>query len=236
MRRNTALYKSIIFDLDGTLMNTRAGILKCLDCVVEKHGYPPIPEERKQKFIGPPMFQSLKREYGLPDEEAYAAAQEFRDLYANEYYLGARTYPMMRAMLSALRHEGSRLCVATYKREDVAVNLLSHFKLDVFFDAVYGSDFEGRLTKVDIIRKAMQKVNVGPANTVVVGDSKSDGIAAREIGTKFIAVTYGYGFDGPEDTREVDPVAICRHVEELYLACHKKPRGDASASLFPQQV
>ena len=68
MKKTTALYKSIIFDLDGTLMNTKAGILKSLDCVIEKYGYPPLTESKKQKFIGPPMFQSLKKEYGLPDE------------------------------------------------------------------------------------------------------------------------------------------------------------------------
>lgn len=222
--RKGILYKSIIFDLDGTLMNTKAGILKSLDCVIESRGYPQLSEERKKKFIGPPMFQSLRSEYGLSDDEAYSAAQEFRDLYAGDYCLMARTYPMMRTLLTSLKHEGCKLSVATYKREDVANRILAHFKLDPYFDAIYGSDFEGRLSKKDIIEKAMNHVGVRPANTVVIGDSKSDGAAANQIGVKFIAVTYGFGFNSEKDAADLHPIAICRRAEDIYFACRKFPQ------------
>jgi phosphoglycolate phosphatase len=141
------LYKSIIFDLDGTLMNTKSGIINCLACILEKNGLPPIEKAREMNFIGPPMRQALKAEYGLSDDDAFSAAQEFRALYADSYAMMARTYPAMRLLLAALKEQGCKLSVATYKREDVAVKLLKHHKLDGFLT----------LSKALILKESLRK-------------------------------------------------------------------------------
>jgi len=226
MNTGKKLYKSIIFDLDGTLMNTKAGIIGCLAHVLEQHGLPPIKKAREMNFIGPPMRQALKAEYGLSDDDAFNTAQEFRALYAESYALMARTYPEMRAFLAFLKESGCKLSVATYKREDVAKKILEHHKLDGFFNVIIGSDFEGKLSKRDIVEKAINRVNISAKNTVIIGDGTGDGRAAKQVGADFIAVTYGFGFKHEKDFIGTDPIAVCRNVKELLPACYKtrKPR------------
>lgn len=227
------LYKSIIFDLDGTLMNTKSGIINCLACILEKNGLPPIEKTREMNFIGPPMRQALKAEYGLSDDDAFSAAQEFRALYADSYAMMARTYPAMRLLLAALKEQGCKLSVATYKREDVAVKLLKHHKLDGFFDVIKGSDFEGKLTKRNIVENAINAVNVSAKNTVIIGDSTGDGRAAQQVGADFIAVTYGFGFHNEKDFDGLTPVAVCNSVKEIFPACYKV-RKKRRTNLVPE--
>ena len=227
------LYKSIIFDLDGTLMNTKSGILTCLACILEKNGLPPVEKSREMKFIGPPMRQALKAEYGLSDDDAFEAAQEFRALYAESYAMMARTYPAMKALLATLKEQGCKLSVATYKREDVAKRLLKQHKLDGFFDVIKGSDFEGKLTKRSIVENAINAVNVSAKNTVIIGDSTGDGMAAKQVGADFIAVTYGFGFHCDKDFEGITPIAVCNSVKDFFNACYKV-RKKRKTSLVPE--
>ena len=218
---NNNYNKAVIFDLDGTLMNTKAGILKSLDETVAKRGYRPIPEAKKITFVGPPMAKSLKKEYGFSDEECFAAAQEFRDLYAGDNSLIARTYPHMKAILEKLLREGYALGVATYKREDVALKILDHFGLSKYFRSIHGSDFDGKLSKAEIVELTMSELEADNTTAVVIGDTTGDGKAANEVGCAFIAVTYGYGFKPGEDLRELAPAGVAKTTDELYLKIHE---------------
>ncbi len=229
MNTEKKLYKSIIFDLDGTLMNTKSGILTCLEKVLEHRGLPPVEKSREMNFIGPPMRQALKAEYGLSDDDAFSAAQEFRALYAESYAMMARSYPTIKALLKELKDNGCKLSVATYKREDVAKKLLKQHKLDTFFDVIRGSDFEGKLSKRDIVENAINGVNVSAKNTVIIGDSTGDGRAAKQVGADFIAVTYGFGFRCEKDFDGVTPIAICRTVKDIFPACYKVRKKKTSS-------
>lgn len=210
-----------MFDLDGTLMNTKQGILLSLDQVVEKNGLPPIAYNDKKSFVGPPMAQSLMDYYGLKKQVAHKIALEFRKLYAGDNCLLARTYPHMKVTLARLKLEGYKLGVATYKRQDVAQKVLDHFKLSGYFDVIYGSDFAGTLTKAEILARAIEDIGAKPENCIMIGDTAGDGKAAVEVGCKFAPVTYGYGFVQAKQANEFKPVGVCHSVDDIHKLAHE---------------
>lgn len=209
------MFKAIIFDLDGTLLDTKEGIIKSLSEIIDNRGFRKLSYEKMLTFVGPPMAKSLEKEYGLSKEEAFSAAQEFRDLYAGPNSLLACHYDNMEKVLKTLKSKGYKLGVATYKREDVSRALLKHFGLDVYFDSIHGSDFNGKMSKADIVSQTMEDLSAIPSNTLVIGDTKGDGLAANEVGTKFVAVKYGYGFKDDNDIDLVKPSYICEKAEEI---------------------
>lgn len=213
--------KAILFDLDGTLMNTKQGILLSLDQVIEKNGLEPIPFAQKKQFVGPPMKNSLMSYYGLTKTVAKKYAMEFRDLYAGDNCLLARTYPHMRRTLAHLKLEGYRLAVATYKREDVAKRVLDHFKLSCFFDIIYGTDFEANLTKSEILEKAIKDLGATSETAVMLGDTMGDAQAAQDVGCMFIPVTYGYGFIQEKQLGNLPHIGCCHSVDDIRDACKK---------------
>ncbi len=228
--------KAIIFDLDGTLMNTKSGIIKALNELIENHQFEPIPKESQDLFVGPPMANSLITYYGFDKAFAKTCALEFREIYANKYSEDARTYNQMKYVLNALRAQGYTLCVATYKREDVALKLLNHYKLAKYFDVIHGSDQNASMTKADIIRKTMADAKSNVKNTIMVGDTRGDGEAAKEVGCAFIAVTYGYGFKPKDNIDDLNPIAICTKVLEIYSVCikaHRKIRKNSEKVDIP---
>ena len=84
------MYKAVIFDLDGTLLDTSAGVLKSVDYTIDKMGYSPLEIEVKRTFIGPPIKKSLMIQYGLAEEVADRATEIFLGLYKNHDLLLAK--------------------------------------------------------------------------------------------------------------------------------------------------
>lgn len=185
----------IIFDLDGTLLDTSEGSIKSIDFTIKHMGYAPISEEIKQSFIGPPIFNSLKLTYHLSDDEAQKATEVFREAYKSKFLYKARIYEGIVPLLQTLHDKGYILAVASYKRDDYCKMLVQHFGLDSYFECILGSDSQNTLTKADIIKKCMQECNqTKTQNVILVGDSAHDAIGAQTLSLDFIAVTYGFGF------------------------------------------
>ncbi len=205
----------VIFDLDGTLIDGTEGILSSVKYLIKKHNLADISEEELLSFIGPPIQNSLKKVYNLTDEQAQIYANTFREKYKNEDVYKAKIYNNIDVLLKNLKSNGYKLGIATYKREDYARSLVTHLGFDIFMDLTCGADNENKLTKKDILQKCIFDLKSNPENTVFVGDSLSDGIAANELGCKFIAVTYGFGFKSLEETKKCSPILIADCVENI---------------------
>lgn len=200
-------YKLVIFDLDGTLMDTSPGILLAVKDTIKEHGMPALSEEKIRTFIGPPIQWSFEAQYGISKEEAQCMADTFRALYSTKHLLGAVPYPGIYDLLQALNERGMKSAIATYKREDYALRLLKHYHFDDYTDIMYGGDNDGTLKKHDIIQKCIDTAGVKNLNEVVmVGDTLHDSNGAKELGVDFIGVSYGFGFHG-EDTKGIDFMA-----------------------------
>ncbi len=195
-------YDAVIFDLDGTLLDTSEGIFRSVSYAIEKLGFEKLKPEVLRTFIGPPIQRSFALVYGLGKQEADEAADVFRNRYKEEDLLFAKPYEGIFETLNALRNAGIKTAVATYKRQDYAEKILIHFGFDKACDAICGSDLEGKLSKRDIIENAINCLGAGKRGVVMIGDSDNDAVGASEIGVDFIGVTYGFGFSRAEDVNE----------------------------------
>lgn len=186
--------KNIVFDLDGTLLDTTEGILESVKYAAAELGYPELPRETLLTFIGPPVQNSFMENYGCGTEKAQQAANLFREYYKSTALLKANPYEGIYELCDLLQSKGIRMAVATYKREDYALTLLKHYKFDKYCDPMHGADNNNILKKSDIVQMCMDEMNAEPRETVLIGDTAHDAEGALGAKTAFIAVTYGFGF------------------------------------------
>ncbi len=206
-------YKCVIFDLDGTIIDSSSGIRKSIEETIKVLNFSQMDEAELESCIGPPIQDSFRRIYHLNEKDANDAAAVFREYYKEKYLYDAEVYQGMKELLKQLRSHGILTMIATYKREDYTMKLLEKFDLLKLFDYVKGSDFEGKLKKADIINLCMEQSQCSKNEIVMVGDTSHDSGAACEVGLDFIAVTYGFGFQANSNVKG----AICTvdSVQEL---------------------
>ncbi len=196
-------YEIAVFDVDGTLLDTREGVLASVKHTIQVFDKPMPSLEVLRSFIGPPIQDSFARTYQLYKEQTDAMAAEFRQSYKGENLLKAKPYKGIYELMDELLRRGVKIAVATYKRQDYAEGILKHFGFDKYSNILYGSDFEGKLKKVDIIRKCMEDLgSTDYGNAVMIGDSWHDADGAEKIGVDFIGVTYGFDFRTDEDVKK----------------------------------
>lgn len=209
------MIKYVIFDLDGTLLDTKEGILLSVEHTVKELGYDELTLEQKLSFIGPPVQVSLKRIYGLNDAQAQYGAGIFRDFYKDRALLKAKPYDGIYDLCGALKEQGIRMAVATYKREDYAVKLLKHYDFDRYCDPMHGADNNNVLKKEDIIMMCVKEMGAVKEECVLIGDTDNDAKGAMEAGIPFIAVTYGFGFKSKEDLKDYPYIGIADSPMEI---------------------
>ncbi len=207
---------TILFDLDGTLVDTSAGIINSIQYTIKKLQLPSLSEQMLYSFIGPPVKKRMMEIYQLSEESAAYAMQIFREKYGEEDLFQAQIYSGVKETLSALGQH-FQLGVATYKREDQAENLLKKMRLDKFFDIICGSDSQAKLSKSDIIKKAYIGLSAKPQGTVLVGDSENDAVGAYEAGIHFIGVTYGFGFKGAAELEQYSHIGVAIDIKEIQI-------------------
>lgn len=200
--------KSVLFDLDGTLLDTTEGVLESAAHAARQMGYAELPHETMLKFVGPPIQNSFMTHYGADATTAQRAAEIFRDHYKNMALLKAKPYPQMLDVLAELRAHDFRIGVATYKREDYAITLLEHFGIAPFCQSMHGADNFNRLSKADIVERCILELGAAKSETVLVGDTNHDAKGAAQAGVDFIAVTYGFGYRTAADTTNYPCVGV----------------------------
>lgn len=202
-------YDAAIFDLDGTLLDTAEGIYSSVGYVIKKLGLGDVSDEVMRSFIGPPMQTSFSRVFGMEKKDADAAADMFRNRYKESDLFLARPYDGIFETIEKLKHAGIRSAVATYKRQDYAEKILTHFGFDRVCEVMCGADFAGKLSKRDIIENAMKDLGVADrTRAVMIGDSDNDAIGAAQLGVPFIAVTYGFGFADEDAAGEFSNIGV----------------------------
>lgn len=208
-------WRAILFDLDGTLMDTSEGVLASIRYTTQALGFAPLSEETMRTFIGPPVRNSLQRTYHLTEEEADRANDTFRNRYKDHDLLLATAYDGIPDLLARLKKDGYLLGVATLKREDYAIRLLEHYHLAEYFDVIHGGDFESKFLKADVLSLCLNELQVSSKEAVLIGDTASDGNGARITGMDFIAVTFGFGPDSPEKWNGFHPVLVADSAKQI---------------------
>lgn len=209
-------FKAAIFDLDGTLLDTSEGILEAVRYTIDHYGFRSVGEEQLRGFIGPPIRDSFAKAYGLEGAILQKVITTFRTRYKDVDLLKAVPYEGIYDVFQALAGCGIKVAVATYKKQDYAVELLRHFGFDRYTDIMYGADCENKLKKSDIIRNAIFDAGVERLHeAVMIGDSDNDALGAEMLGVKFIGVTYGFGFQTKEDVEKFPNIGTARDTREI---------------------
>ncbi len=184
---------ALIFDLDGTLTDSKPGILGCLRKVIDARGLNfagPL-----DKFIGPPV-EEWTREL-LPhagDEERAALAHDYRACYDREGWSNNAVYPGVREMLAELHAGGYSLFVCTSKHERFAVRIVETFGLASYFTAVYGDRLEYEShSKAGLLARILSERSIDRDNAWMIGDRSFDIEAAHANQLRCIAAGWGYG-------------------------------------------
>lgn len=208
-------YKAILFDVDGTLLDTSEGIWTSLNFTIREMGLPPVDESEKNRFIGPPIQKSLKERYELDDETTLKAAKIFRDRYSSADLDKARVYDGIFGLFDFLKQNNVKIGVATYKRQDYAQKIMDIFLLSPYCGSIVGADFEGKLTKTDIIALCAENLGCEKNEALMVGDTNGDLIGAKEADIDFLPVSYGFGFtqDDGFETIASSPVDIIEYLK-----------------------
>lgn len=211
-------YKLVIWDVDGTMLDTSEGLLASAEYMINQMGYKIPSEEILYSFIGPRIQDSLSRVYGLEGKELNQAAAIFRDHYKHGDVLLAKPYDGIYDVLNALKKQEIHIAVATNKRQDFVDALMKKYNFLPYVEVVCGTDIAGKLKKVDLIHKCMHNFpKYRPDEVVMIGDSDYDAIAAVEAGISFIGVTYGFGFKNEYDIKKYESVACVENLRELLM-------------------
>ncbi len=213
-------YDAVIFDLDGTLTDSKPGILESTEYALNKIGFPVPDAAVLQKFLGPPLAESFMKYCGMDESQAALATEYYRETYNPGGWKNNAVYPRIRALLSELHGRGVFLAVATGKPLGNARKILEYFDLLPYFDAVSGPDLNDlHADKAALIRKVL------PAGkrAVMVGDTAGDVLGARGAGVDSVAALYGYGDEG--ETRTAGPTHVVRNTDTLCaLLCPDMPK------------
>ncbi|MBQ9071483.1 MAG: HAD hydrolase-like protein [Clostridia bacterium] len=191
-------YHTVAFDLDGTLTDPKRGLTSAFAYGLRKVGVKFDNVESLKKFIGPPLRDSFRDEYGLSEECADDALMLFREYFGVYGWWDNELYPGIHELLSSLKAAGKTLVLATSKPEVYSSKILKLFGLSDYFDFAEGASFDSsREKKCDVLDYALSKVGIvtpeEKQGVVLVGDTRFDIEGAVICGVDSIGVTYGYG-------------------------------------------
>ena len=187
-------YKYIIFDLDGTLSDSKEGITKCVQYALKKVG---IIEENLsdlEYFVGPPMVEQYMKSYGMSEEKAYETLGYYRERYTPIGIYETKAYPGVKEILEAVKNNGMKIGMATSKPQDMAVEVAKYLEIFDYFDVIRGADLHGpRQSKEEVLKKVFEDTDFDPEESILVGDTRYDVEGANKVGIDCIGVTWGTG-------------------------------------------
>ena len=209
-------YELVIFDVDGTLLDTTEGVLSAVKYTIAQFGFAPLSDAQLRRFIGPPIQNSFADAYGLKGDILQDIAMVFRNEYKEHTLLQAMPYEGIYDVFAGLQERKIKTAVATYKREDYALTLLKHFHFDSYTDIMHGADHENRLKKSDIIKLCMQESSVSDLSKVVKeGDTDNDAQGEQALGVDFLAVSFGFGYQKGEMPERYPCIGIADTAQEI---------------------
>lgn len=210
----TRQFKNIIFDLDGTLSDSKNGILNSLIYSLENMKIKVPAQEKLISFIGIPLQELFSMHFNLKNSEVDKAVFFFREYYSQKGVFENELFPGIEPLLKSLSLDCS-LFIATSKLEKFAVFVLNNCKVDTYFKGITGADAKGfEADKTLLVKKVIEKYKIKVnGNSVMVGDTFMDIDAAKACGIKSVGVTYGYG--SREKIIDSKPDFIAETVGEL---------------------
>ena len=216
--------KNILFDLDGTLTDPKLGIVRCITFALEKMEKD-VPTNLNW-CIGPPLKESFSRILETQEDSVIKQALKlYRERFKAKGMFENQVYSGINELLKTLKDKGCRLYVATSKPYIFAREIVEYFKIDHYFNEIYGSNLDGSFgDKTDLIKNILRCECLNTVETVMIGDREHDIIGARKSGILSIGVLWGYG--SIEELSSQNPnwiVADTNRLVECLARIYKQP-------------
>jgi phosphoglycolate phosphatase len=211
-------HRTVVFDLDGTLVDTAPDLINALNFVLEREGLPPVPLHSARNMIGAGARKLIERGLEIEGRETSPAelarlTDDFIAYYAEHIADASRPFDGLESALDDLAACGYRFAVCTNKLEWLSKRLLDQLNLSSRFSAICGADTFG-ISKPDpaILRQTVARAGGELASTIMVGDAGPDIGVARRAGVPVIGVSFGYT-DVP--VADLKPDRVIDHMSEL---------------------
>lgn len=206
------MYKTILFDFDGTVFDTGEGIMKSVRYAAEAFGYQEPDLEALRCFVGPPLRGQFMKRYGVDAGTAEKMVAKYRERYSVKGLGECSVYPGVPELVRELRSMGKNVAIATGKPTAFTVSILERAGYGELFDAVLGSEFDGtRSKKSEVISELLEKY--GRDGAVMIGDRDNDVLGAKECGIPCIGVAWGYA--EPGELLKAGAISLAETVDEL---------------------
>lgn len=189
-------YDYVIFDFDGTVVDTGEGILKSLQYSFEAQGREAPDLSDLKKFIGPPIHYSYTTYYDVGEDEVQNYIKSYRERYRSKGIYECHIYDGMIEALSELKRRGVKLGIASSKPISLIYDVMEYLDLTAYFDAVTGTAFDdsNHSGKADLILQSIEKLGAKDKSRVLmVGDRCFDIDGAAGAGVDSCGVIFGYG-------------------------------------------
>ena len=212
------MYDLIMFDLDGTLVNSEEGVTKSVQYALNSFGIEENNQDNLRRFIGPPLVDAFKNFYNMTEENALMAVKKYRERYSKVGIYENELFDGVDILLKGLKESGKKIALATSKPHIFAREILKSFNLTEYFDILVGAEFDGtRNDKKDVIAEVLKQAGEYK-NPVMIGDRKHDVEGARENGVDFIGVSFGFAPEGEFEQFGVDKVVDSfKELIEIFL-------------------
>ena len=187
-------YKYIIFDLDGTLSDSKEGITKSVQYALKKVGIIEDNLDNLNHFVGPPMVEEYMKSYGMSEEKAYETLDYYRERYVPTGIYETKIYPGVKEVLEAVKQKDLKIGMATSKPEGMAEDVAKYLKIYDYFDIICGADLHGPIqSKASVLNKLFESSDFVKEESVLIGDTKFDVEGANEVGIDCLGVSWGTG-------------------------------------------
>lgn len=204
----------VIFDLDGTLTDSAAGVVASFQHALAAIGVDAPSGDLATRIVGPPLVQTFS-ELGL-GERVDAALAAYRAEYASRGWAMNALYDGIADLLDDLRSAGIRLAVATSKPEPAARRILEHFGIAAHFEVIAGACADGsRAAKSQVLADALSQLGPLPPAVLMVGDRIHDVEGASVHGIDTVVVEWGYGAADFADAAAPASVATVSELREV---------------------
>lgn len=189
--------KAILFDLDGTIINSEEGITKCVQYALRAKGIEEPDLKKLLCFIGPPLEPSFREHYGMTEEEAWESVVKYRERFDVKGIFECCLYDGVKETIISLKEKGYVLALASSKPETACRRIIEHFGLTPYFDEIVGATLDGSIgTKEEVLEelgRRMAHMQIAKDEMCLIGDTKYDAAGAKLFGIRCIGVSYGFG-------------------------------------------
>ncbi len=192
-------FKCIIFDLDGTVINSAPDLTDSLNEVLRKEGLRKVDNSILGSLVGGGAEMMIRKGFKhfnlkINEKKINQYVKNFLEFYFENCTKKTELYPGIKELLKYLKAKKIKICLCTNKKQYLTEKIITDFNLNEYFNVILGSTEKKKMKpSTEMLEYCCKSINVTPSESIMIGDSENDIVPARELGIASFFVSYGYG-------------------------------------------